>query len=454
MTAMPTDRPLKSRLTLLQEFCLYGVFFFIPFFRLGTEVTGVTSLTPAKIFIGLTFLAWTATLLIKKDSGTLIFLLQEKANLFLLIFMVVTFMSLIFTRYIEAETVSELLLRVKMFLLYFLIIAIIKHRQTLKIAIAIFLLGSMITTGAGLYEAGMGKPFFKASYRDGDFTDTKEGLAKTNYSGGGRVQGLYSDAGFHAHAMVIFIGLAIPWAFYARTKKFRFIMGVLVLAYMVNLIGTGARVGWVSVGCALSVFFLFMQHRHKYTLWALSALAVILIFSATSLIPHLPTTERLHLKGAVSWSWRLETARQGFEMIRDHPILGIGTGNYLVEYFNYLENIPNLSRYRMGWLHNSYLQIWIENGIIGLLIFFAFLAAVGQGLLLVYLNACDKEMKVLALGLITAFVGYAVEFSGVPVIGQEMGWIVLSLSVALIAINRIESSKRISINHKYRPSHK
>jgi O-antigen ligase len=440
-TSIPAGRPLTSRLTLLQEWSLYGVLFTIPFFRLGTEMLGSSSITPAKIFIGLTFLIWITRILIEKDSGALIFLLQEKATLFLLAFLVVTFMSLMFTRYVEAETIQELSLRVKTSLLYFLIIGIITHRRTLKTALVALLLGSLLTTGAGLYEATTGDAFFQKSYRN-QFRYTKRdantsGLQKT-YGGGERVQGLYSDAGFQAHAMVIFFGLALPWVLYGRTRNFRVLIALLLLAYLINLIGTGARTGWAALGCAMAVFLLLMRHRHKYMLWAVSVIAVIGVFLGSSLIPHLPTMERLQLKGSISWSWRLDTNLQGLEMVHDHPILGVGTGNYLVEYFNYLKNHPRLSRSMMGWLHNSYLQIWVENGTVGLIVFLAFMAAITMGLLDAYFKPAHPEIKVMTLGLITALVGYAVEFSGVPVIGQEMGWIVFSLSVALIAINRRE----------------
>jgi putative inorganic carbon (hco3(-)) transporter len=441
MTTNVPARPLSSRLTVLQELGLYAVLFTIPFFRLGTEITGSESLTPAKICIGLTFLIWIGRILMEKDGGALIFLLQERATLLMLAFLVVTFMSLMFTRYIEPDTIQELSLRVKTALLYFLIVGIITRRKTLKAAIVALLLGSLLTTGAGLYEAATGEAFFQESYRH-QFRYTKQnaktsGLQKT-YGGGERVQGLYSDAGFYAHALIIFIGLAMPWALYGRTRSIRAIMAILLLAYLINLIGTGARTGWAALGCAMGAFLLLMKHPHKYLLWAVSVVSVTAVFLGSSLMPNLPTMERLQLKGSISWSWRIDTNLQALEMVRDNPFLGVGTGNYMVEYYNYLEGYPRLSRAMMGWLHNSYLQVWVENGTVGLIVFLAFMATLTLGLLDAYFKPSHPEIKVMALGLFTAFVGYAIEFSGVPVIGQEMGWLVFGLSVALISINRRE----------------
>ena len=436
----------KTRLTILQEISLFGVFLTIPLFRLGTTILGSQTLTPAKILVVVSFLLWIANILINRESKSIVTILREKANILILLFLIFSFISLINVRYFRDETVAEISSRIKMMLLYFLIVGIISDRQTLKRAVLAFIIGSLLTTGVGLYEMASGKAFFKETYRFGVETagTAKQvaGLQTTIYGGAGRVQGLYSDAGFHAHAMVIFFGLALPWLFYGASKKIKIFTGILLISYVMNIIGTGARVGWVSLGAALFISMFFLKHKHKYTLWAISLISVIVIFLAETLNPHVPTLERLGTKGDISLNYRLETNLLGLKIVRDHPVLGVGTGNYLTEFHNYLYISPGLSRIHYGWLHNSYLQIWAENGTIGLLIFLFFVLVVFIGLLTAYLNAVDLEMKILALGLLTAFTGYAVEFAGIPAIGQEMGWTIFGLAVALVTIVRKEKEEK------------
>ena len=429
----------KTRLTKLQELSLFGVLLTIPLFRFGSAILGTQSLTPAKIFLSITFVIWMVNILRDRDIAGILTLIQEKANILILLFLAITFISLINARYFENEAFQELSLRVKMLILYFLIIAIIKDRRSLKAAIFVFIIGSIFTTGVGLYELATGKSFFAESYRYGYISQKMAtGLAQTTYGGAGRIQGLYSDPGFHAHAIVIFFGLTVPWLFYARSKKIKILASILITCYVMNVIGTGARVGWVSLAFSFLIFLLVLKHRYKYLVGSLSILLVILVFLALFRTTDAPTFERLQYGKDKSFSWRLDTYRQGIEMVRDHPLLGVGTGNYLAEYHNYLSKTPNLSRYYMGWLHNSYLQIWAENGTIGLGVFLIFFLTIIFGLLTAYLNAVDVEMKALSLGLLTAFSGYAVEFSGVPILGQEPGWIILGLSAALISIFRKE----------------
>ncbi|MFH1703373.1 MAG: O-antigen ligase family protein [Nitrospirota bacterium] len=433
----------KTRLTILQEISLFCVFLTIPLFRLGTTLLGSKTLTPAKILVVVTFLLWITNILINRNGKSISTMLREKANILILLFLAFTFISLINVRYFRDETIAEIFSRIKMLLLYFVIVGIVRDRQTLKRAILAFIIGSLLTTAVGLYEISTGKAFFKETYRLSIATPKKvEGLhGQTVYGGPGRVQALYSDAGFHAHAMVIFFGLALPWLFYGASKKIKIFSGVLLICYLINLIGTGARVGWVSLGAALFVSMFFLKHRHKYTLWAISLISIVIIFLALSLNPHVPTLERLSTDRSIALQWRLDTNRLALEMIHDHPVLGVGTGNYLTEYHNYLSMWPKLSRYYYGPLHNSYLQIWAENGTIGLLIFLSFLLIVFIGLLKAYLNAVDREVKILALGLLTAFTGYAVEFTGIPALSQELGWTIFGLSVALITIIRKEKEE-------------
>lgn len=451
----------KTRLTILQEISLFCVFLTIPLFRLGVELLPTKTLTPAKILVVVTFLLWIGNILINRDSKSIVTILREKANILILLFLAFTFISLINVRYFRDETIAEIFSRIKMLLLYFLIVGIVRDRQTLKRAILAFIVGSLLTTCVGLYEAGTGQAFFKETYRLSIATPKKvEGLhGQTVYGGPGRVQALYSDAGFHAHAMVIFFGLALPWLFYGSSKKIRLLVGILLTCYLINLVGTGARVGWVSLGLALFVSMLFLKHKHKYTLWAVSLISVVIIFLAVSLNPHTPTLERLSTDRSSALQWRLDTNRLALEMIHDYPVLGVGTGNYLTEYHNYLSMRPKLSRYYYGPLHNSYLQIWAENGTVGLLVFLSFLVTIFIGLLSAYLNAVDREMKILALGLLTALSGYAVECSGIPALSQELGWTIFGLSVALITIIRKEkeesqsknevSSENISLSLRY-----
>ncbi|MEW6587346.1 MAG: O-antigen ligase family protein [Nitrospirota bacterium] len=439
----------KPKLTVFQEMCLYGILATVPMFKLGTLIMRSETFTPAKFFVLLALMALGANILLKRDVRVLSDLVRDKVNLLILIFLSVSFISLVNARYIRDFTFAEIAVRIKMAILFFTIVAIIRDRRTAKFAVWTFIVGSLLTVGVGLYELAVGKAFLAGGHRAGVAAQTTlQGLMKTAF-GKFRVQGLYGDAGFHAHAMVIFSGLALPWLFYSSSKMIRIFVGALLIGYVINLIGTGARVGWVSLGFMLLIFMVLFKHRYKYAIWTVLVTSVVVIFLVLSLIPHVTTFDRLHTQKNISFDWRLATYGIALEMVRDHPLLGVGTGNYLSEYHNYLDLEPGLSRYYFGWLHNSYLQIWAENGTIGLLVFLLLLFFAVYSIFAAYRRAADLEMKALTLSVLIALLGYLVEFSGIPAIGQELGWILLGFSVAVSAVVRKESTERERENLHY-----
>lgn len=113
-----------------------------------------------------------------------------------------------------------------------------------------------------------------------------------------------------------------------------------------------------SIGAIASLFItgiLFIYIKKKMgkkllLLIGVSSLILILIFFFRQIQP------KEHLSASFSFLKRLDYWRETLEIIKLHPFKGIGLGNF---------NLP-ISRYA----HNSYLQIWAEMGILGIISFF------------------------------------------------------------------------------------
>ena len=433
------DYEAKPGITRLQEMSLFCLFLTIPLFRLGGEVFGSTGLSFAKIFVGFTLLFWMLNILLHEGGEGIIRLLYQTGNTLLLLFSSIVLLSLINARYFQEETIAESSLFIKMLIIYLVVVAVVRDRRLLKITIIALVLSSILTTVIGLYELVTAKAFFSHSFRLGIVAQNQaSGLISTVHGGTSRIQSLYSEPGLHSYSMVIFSGLAAPWIFYSTSRKVRISVLILLICYFINIIATGSRTGWISLVFAMAVFLFLLKHRYKTIIVVTAVVSMVAIFLILTLVPHLPTKERLNTEGNISLSWRLDTYRQALEMVRHHPLLGVGSGNYPTEYHNYLKDNPRLSRYFMGWIHNSYAQIWSENGTLGFIIFLLFYLHIYLGLLCVYLTTLDNEIRALSLGLISAFSGYAVQFSGLPLLRQELGWMMLALGVAMIYIYKQE----------------
>ena len=76
---------------------------------------------------------------------------------------------------------------------------------------------------------------------------------------------------------------------------------------------------------------------------------------------------------------RMAHWQAGWRMFEDHPVTGVGAGNYNANYPDYY--VRETFRFSQGHAHNFYIQILAENGIVGLAIYltlilsFAFVAA-------------------------------------------------------------------------------
>lgn len=72
---------------------------------------------------------------------------------------------------------------------------------------------------------------------------------------------------------------------------------------------------------------------------------------------------------------RVQLYRAAWAMIQDHPWLGTGLGSFRLRYGNYRD--PAEIGTAGGWVHNDYLQLWLEAGLPMLLLLLALCAWVG-----------------------------------------------------------------------------
>jgi len=133
---------------------------------------------------------------------------------------------------------------------------------------------------------------------------------------------------------------------------------------------------------------------------------------------------------------RIPLMKLAWEMIRDRPFLGVGANNYVLNMKQYM--IPELTRGFLYVVHNKYLLVWAETGLMGILTYLGFL-----GLTLWRGWRCWTRnhplFSPLALGLIAAIVGQMahmmVEIFDARSQVQSL-WLVAALVSALDAMTR------------------
>jgi O-antigen ligase len=99
-------------------------------------------------------------------------------------------------------------------------------------------------------------------------------------------------------------------------------------------------------------------------------------------------------------------------MIADHPLVGVGVGNFTVRLHEYYGgddlDFTNLSSDNWVQPHNDYLWVWAEKGLPGIAAFLAILAGAFWSLRTVLRSGPSREDAWIAIAAIAALTGYAV----------------------------------------------
>ncbi len=138
--------------------------------------------------------------------------------------------------------------------------------------------------------------------------------------------------------------------------------------------------------------------------------------------------------------WRI-----GWRMVEDEPLVGVGAGNFEPRSVDYLLEEPGaLTRTDRiiddpTVAHNAYLQVQAELGVVGLGLFLGILGFSLRATVLAAresARAGDRELRVLALGLALALVGFLVVNLFISEIFNKQLWLLLALGPALLAVVR------------------
>ncbi len=138
---------------------------------------------------------------------------------------------------------------------------------------------------------------------------------------------------------------------------------------------------------------------------------------------------------------RFSTYDQAIRMIKDHPIIGNGIGNF--------GPLFNRSPYHMpseGWaiVNNEFLELWAEVGLLGLLSFIAMIVLIVLRTAKALIKSTDPYLKTLLLGLVIAFMGIMAQYQTFSILYILHIWFLVGLIVAVQ--NLLFAEKQIKIN--------
>lgn len=199
---------------------------------------------------------------------------------------------------------------------------------------------------------------------------------------GWRLGGTLGDPNFLAMVMVAALPLAAVEGLEVRAGWGRrgLALGVLGLALGATLF-TYSRAAALGVGLLLAVLVVWHPRRQWVVGAALAGLLAATAIAPQSLWGRLQTLVESSLAAPgqqmtdSSFRSRRHEMYTGVLMFFDHPLLGVGPGNYEVEYLTYSARAGLSGEDTVRDPHSLYVQIAAETGVCGLAVFVWLLAA-------------------------------------------------------------------------------
>ncbi len=260
-------------------------------------------------------------------------------------------------------------------------------------------------------------------------------------SGIGRANGFYGHPMTLGGWLCIFLPLLLIEFFERKLLgKYYWLAGLAFCICSAGLVFNATRGAWLAVAIVSAVLLIYYMFKNKRNL-AVSIIFVALI--STVLVNNPKFMHRLDtiddFNKYQSNTERILIWQSAWNMFKDHPILGVGLGQYTENYQQkYIS--PQAKEPKLGHAHNNFMQMLAENGIVG---FAGFVIMFGY-IILKNLIAWVKVKNVYALMIVSAtvclllqgFTEYNVGNSAVI----KMYWLVLGLLVVLSEFYRKETN--------------
>ncbi len=260
-----------------------------------------------------------------------------------------------------------------------------------------------------------------------------------------RAQGFYNHYSTYAEVLQLITSLLFGFLL-ACPRREKWVFGLLAVAFSAALIFTATRAPLASLGLSALVITLLSQGQRRLILIGILLVALPVGVYA---IAKWRGVGMIDLKDG-STTWRLEVWQEGLELVKKHPVLGIGKGSERKHWREW--GMFRNGELPPGHFHSTFLQIAVWWGIPALLLYLATITQAirtfASFLLAVKADVLHWQQRAIILGALGGLVGFTssslVHFNfgdGEVVI---VFWLVLGLAMAeVLAVKNSNDTKII-----------
>lgn len=301
----------------------------------------------------------------------------------------------------------------------FVIVNNIKTKKDFNILIVFLVISATLVALYGFYQ-----------YKVGVEIEDKWVDAVNNPDVKTRIYSVFGNPNIFAEylIMVIPISLSLFWFSKKIHKKAIFLVTSLIL--ILALVLTLSRGGWVGFAFGMFVFLLLIEKR----------LLLSIIPLGLGAIYFLPQTILNRILSIVNFadssnSYRIRMWKITLDIIKDNWLVGVGFGHlpFKATFETYIRTMPTYHA------HNTYLETMAEMGVLGFIIFIAFIFILFKYSIKKLIKGKDNYIRVMAIGVVSGLAavlahGAVENVLYIPRIITTF-WILVALLLTLIRIS-------------------
>jgi O-antigen ligase len=240
-------------------------------------------------------------------------------------------------------------------LLFVIVATTINRPRDIRVIVAAFVLGAALSVAIGLANRGL----HPASAAVETATETE-----------GRLQGGASDPNYLAAGLIPALVLAAGLLATTRSSAARWALAAVGLVVIVGYGASESRGGLVAAGVALVAALALFRGRRSYV--ALVVVSVVTVAAAWFAANPAAWQRVSTFNGG--GNGRTDIWRVAWSTTKDHAIVGVGLDNFRVYEPRYVRHAGFVTAVKSlvdkpSVVHNTYLQMLVETGVIGLGLF-------------------------------------------------------------------------------------
>lgn len=374
------------RKTMFLLTCIYIML--LPLIPQGIKFAGVTI---TDIILGILIFVFIINIIVFRESrenfvNSIIDFFTQKLSIFIIILLGIMIISTIYA-VDKGLALSESFRFLSYVFMYFIIKYEFNNKKQVNMLLNCFIFISFLLSCIGIVQ------YFTGFALAETFKRTYE------FGGSIRITSTFSNPNAYGAYLILIIFPLIMLSIYEKNKNKKIVYVLLSLLVIANMLMTFSRNA--LLGFVLGLLILSLIYSIKL-IFALGGFGVLIF-----IIP--PVFKRIiGIRNLAQNELRIKLWKTALMMIKEHPILGVGNGNFVARYNEYVNKYKELKyyNYKNYPSHNSFLKVQSELGLIGIV---SFAGVVIMALIRVkklYSTTKDNFHKAFYIGVMASMVAF------------------------------------------------